>query len=174
MVMVIVKKIIHYLALISYVLIGIYVAVCIPILFKYNPLIVLTGSMEPTFKVGSIIYYKEVDFEELKVGDIITFNTKDNSFVSHRIVSIENGLIETKGDQNNTPDPEKVRFEDVKGKDANLCIPYVGHYVKFINENLTICMIVVVAILVSEFIFSNTELFDKNKKERSDSSGEEK
>lgn len=172
--MVIVKKIVSILAIISYVLIGIYAAVCIPILFKYNPLVVLTGSMEPTFKVGSIIYYKEVDFEELKVGDIITFNTKDNSFVSHRIASIENGLIETKGDQNDIPDPEKISFEVVKGKDANICIPYVGHYIKFVNDNLTISVIIVVVILVSEFIFSNTELFDKHKEERSENSGEEK
>ncbi len=172
--MVIVKKIIHVLAIISYFLIGIYAVVCIPILFKYNPLVVLTGSMEPTFKVGSIIYYKKVDLEELKVGDIITFNTKDNNFVSHRIVSIENGIIETKGDKNNVPDPNKVRFEDVKGKDANICIPYAGHYVKFINENLTLSVIIAVVILVSEFIFSNTELFDKNKKERSESNEEEK
>lgn len=151
------------MSIIAYVLIIIYAVICVPIMFKYNPLIVLTGSMEPTFKTGSIIYYKKVLEDELKEGDVITFNTKSGKLVSHRIISIDNGLYETKGDANSISDVSKVRYENIQGKDANISIPYLGYYVKFVNENLTVVVIFVVIILVSEFLFSNTETFDINR-----------
>lgn len=164
--MAVLKKLVHYLALIIYVLIFIYAMVCVPILFKYRPLVVLSGSMEPTFKTGSIIYYKKVADSELKEGDIITFNTQSNSLVSHRIVSIEDGLIETKGDANSVSDVNKVQFEEIQGRDASISIPFVGYYIKFINDNLIVVLIFVILILVSEFLFSNTEAFDINRKKR--------
>lgn len=161
--MVIIKKIVHWLALITYVLIGIYALVCIPMIFKHYPLVVLSGSMEPTFKTGSIIYYTKVSKEELKENDVITFKIEGDKFVSHRIVSINDDLIETKGDANNSSDPNKIRFEDIEGKDASINIPYVGYYIHFINSNVVIVIILAVIILVSEFLLSNTEAFDINK-----------
>lgn len=168
----IIKRIVHYLSIITYVLISIYVVVCIPLLFKYKPLVVLSGSMEPTFKTGSVIYYREVSLNELKVGDIITFNTKSNSFVSHRIVSIEGNLIETKGDANNSPDVNKVQFDDVLGKDLNISIPYVGYYIWFVNNNLISVVVFVVLILVSEFLFGNMKTLDIDREDRRDNNGE--
>ena len=122
--------------------------------------------MEPKYKVGSIIYYKKVPPQELKKGDVISY-VINNKMVSHRIVSIENGLIETKGDANTASDVNKIRFDNVKGKVANISIPYAGYYIRFVNENLIPVVIVTVIILVSEFLLSNTEAFDINKnKER--------
>lgn len=161
--MVVIKKMVHYLSLILYVLIIVYAIICIPILYGYRPLVVLSGSMEPTFKIGSVIYYKKIAKEELKEGDIITFKNQSNNFISHRVVSIDDELIETKGDANSSSDANKVRFEDIQGKDASVSIPYVGYYVRFVNENLIVAIILVVVILVSEFLFSNTEAFDINK-----------
>ena len=34
---------------------------------------VLSGSMEPTYHTGSVIYVKDVDYTELEEGDFITF-----------------------------------------------------------------------------------------------------
>lgn len=58
--------------------------------------------------------------DELKIGDIIGFESKlFNTSIVHRI--IETGFDEegwfalTKGDANPAPDPDKVRFESVKG-----------------------------------------------------------
>ena len=128
-----IKIFIHSLSLLCYVFVGIYVIVCIPYLFRYKPLVVLSGSMEPTFKTGGIIYYKHALPEEIKVGDIITFRNGD-IFVSHRVNSIVDNLYETKGDANNTPDAIKVKYSDIVGKDADFCIPYIGYYIKYINE----------------------------------------
>lgn len=160
----IIKKIIHLLAIVTYVFIIVYALVCIPIIFGHYPVVVLSGSMEPTYKVGSIIYYEQVESDELKKGDVITFNEKNNKMVSHRIVNIDNGLIETKGDANNVSDVNKIRFENVKGKVGKLCIPFIGYYIKFVNDNLTLIVIAAVIILVSEFLTSNAGTFDINNK----------
>ena len=81
----IIKSIIHFLSYICYILIGLYVLVLIPQIFGYHPLVVLSGSMSPNLKVGSIVYYHKVEENDLKIGDIITYKL-DDKFVSHRIV----------------------------------------------------------------------------------------
>ena len=160
----IVKKIVHFLASISYIFIGIYVIVCIPMLIKWKPVVVLTGSMEPTYSVGSVIYYKQVPKEEIKQGDAITFTLKDNTFVTHRVNIIENDMYETKGDANESPDIDKVSYDNIKGKVQKLSIPYIGHYINFVGHNMYLIPIVVI-ILALEFILSNMEIPDKKRKE---------
>ena len=161
----IIKKIVHILAVISYVLIIAYAIVCIPMIFGNHPVVVLSGSMEPTYKVGSIIYYKKIPEKELNEGDVITFITSNNKMVSHRIVNIDNGLIETKGDANNISDVNKIRYENIIGKVNKFNIPYVGYYIKKVNDHLTLFVIADVIILVSEFLINNIEAFDINSKD---------
>lgn len=159
----IIRKIIRVLSTIVDIAILVYALVCLPAAFKYNPIVVLSGSMEPNYKTGSVIYYKQVSEEELKVGDVITFQV-NGTLISHRIVSIENGLIETKGDANNVPDAMKIQMQNVIGKVANISIPYLGYYIKFINDNLSLSVIATVLILVSEFLSSNVKTFGINRK----------
>lgn len=162
--MVIFKKIIHLLADFCYLFIIVYAILCAPMVFRYKPLVVLSGSMEPTFPVGSIIYSMPVTEDKLEKGDIITFKLSDGTYVSHRINNIENGLYETKGDANDSADPNKIKYSDIVGKDMNICIPYMGYYVQFINTHMFIVVIVVI-ILVLEFLFSNIDAFNiKGKK----------
>lgn len=164
----ILKKMVHFLSIITYILIIVYAIVCIPIIFGYHPVVVLSGSMEPTYKTGSVIYYKKVDYSELKKDDVITYELSNGKLVTHRIVNIDNELIETKGDANEVSDINKVRYENVKGKVAKKSIPYIGYYIRVVNENLTIVVVTAVLILVSEFLLSNIETFDiNNNKKRS-------
>jgi len=105
-----IKKVIHVSAIISYLFILLYLVVCIPLIFGRHPIVVLSGSMEETYKVGSVIYYKKVLKEDLKVGDVITYKDYNNDIVSHRIVSINNDFIKTKGDANDVVDVYKVYY----------------------------------------------------------------
>ena len=152
--MAITKKITHILSIFVYIFITIYALICIPSIFGYKPLVVLTGSMTPTYKEGSIIYYHEVDKSELKKGDVITFKIGNNDLVSHRINDIVDGLYVTKGDANNTVDSIKVNYDYVIGKDLDFSIPYLGYYVKVVNENI-IFPALAIAILLFEFIINN-------------------
>ena len=49
---------------------------------------VLSGSMEPTYHVGSLIYVKSVDYKELKAGDPITYMISQDTVVTHRIIEV--------------------------------------------------------------------------------------
>ena len=131
----IIKEIIHCMALACYVLITTYALICLPSVFGYKPLVVLTGSMEPSYKVGSIIYYKKVAKEEIKPGDAITFRLSSGSYVSHRVVSVNGDSFVTKGDANNTPDAQPVSYSNVVGKDLKFSIPFVGYFVKIVSDN---------------------------------------
>lgn len=159
----IIRFLVKIASYVCYVLIGLYFLVSIPSFIGYTPLIVLSGSMVPTYGVGDVIYYRAIEPEQIMEMDVITFESGDDSYVTHRIVDIIEGEYQTKGDANLSPDSELVKYEDIKGKVIKFHLPILGHYVMFVNKNLHL-VIVVVLILVSEFLMSNMKAFDINKK----------
>ena len=65
-----------------------------------TPFVVLSGSMEPTYPTGALIYVKKVPAEQIQVGDPITFVMNEDLVVAtHRVVDIdgENQRFTTKG-----------------------------------------------------------------------------
>lgn len=101
---------------------------------------VLSGSMEPTYHVGSLIYVKSVDYRELKAGDVITFMLDENTVATHRIVEVvpdeEDSAIlryRTKGDANEVEDGSLVHYKNVIG--TPVCtIPYLGYVASYIQN----------------------------------------
>lgn len=89
---------------------------------------VLSPSMEPTLKTGSVIIVKPVNTSDLKEGDIITYKFGSTT-ATHRIHSIEkNGdavMYRTKGDAKDEPDPTALDPKDVIGKPI-FSIPKLG------------------------------------------------
>lgn len=89
--------------------------------FGYRPVYVMTGSMEPYMMTNSICLTKQVDsLEDIDVGDVITFQVEGQSGktlnITHRIVSIENGIINTKGDNNRVTDDLPLTIANVDAK----------------------------------------------------------
>lgn len=160
--MVILKKIINVFANISYVLIAIYGVLVIPKVFGITPVVVLSGSMEPTYSVGDLLYYKKVD-RELEVGDVITYRL-DDALVTHRIVDIQGSEYITQGDANEARDLNPVLQDSIVGIPV-FSLPMIGYYIYFVNNNLYLVGIVVV-ILLSEFLLSNIKTFDIDKNEK--------
>ena len=72
-----------------------------------------SGSMSPYLKINDIIISKKSN--NYLEGDVITFYAKDGSVVTHRIVTIDNNKIITKGDANNTVD-SSIQKENIIGK----------------------------------------------------------
>ena len=60
-----------------------------------TPYAVLSGSMEPTYHVGSLIYVKDIAPEEVEVGMPLTFIVNEDLLIAtHRVVDIS--VVETK------------------------------------------------------------------------------
>jgi signal peptidase len=100
-----------------------------------TPFAVLSGSMEPTYHVGSIIYVQKTAPENIKVGDPISFVlNEDLQVATHRVVEIDavNQRFYTKGDANNAPDAVPVHFKNLLGKPL-FTIPRLGYVSSFLS-----------------------------------------
>ncbi|SFB13450.1 MULTISPECIES: signal peptidase I SipW [unclassified Bacillus (in: firmicutes)] len=103
-----------------------------PQAFGYQFKTVLSGSMEPGIKTGSIIVVKPVDENtKYEKDDIITFKVDEKNLVTHRIVEVvknANGVMyRTKGDNNKSEDMELVLSQNVVAKYVGINIPYLGY-----------------------------------------------
>lgn len=101
-----------------------------------TPYVVLSGSMEPTYHVGSLIYDKKVDPADLQVGDVITFVLDEELTVAtHRIVEIapDGEHFYTKGDANDARDGTPVYAPNIVGTPV-FTIPYLGYFSDWITH----------------------------------------
>lgn len=97
---------------------------------------VISGSMEPTYSVGDLLYVKSVDPDSVKVGDPITFVLNEELVVAtHRVVAIdgENRQFTTKGDANETEDATPVHFNNLIGVPV-FAIPLLGYVSAYIQS----------------------------------------
>ncbi|HWR27661.1 MAG TPA: signal peptidase I [Candidatus Thermoplasmatota archaeon] len=130
-------------------------------------LIVLSGSMQPTFNAGDVILTVDTPVRSLKVNDIITYWSPDNmkSLVTHRIVTISKdsqGLsFQTKGDANEGVDQYVVPAELVVGRMV-LTIPYVGHVASISHSFLGFLLLV----LAPGIVVISAEVLSIVKKEK--------
>lgn len=107
-----------------------------PQIFGYQLKSVLSGSMEPGIKTGSIIAVKPGgDMTRFKEGDVVTFQEEENKLITHRVTEvIENGkqvLYRTKGDNNNAEDMNPVISDNIVAEYTGVTVPYVGYFIDF-------------------------------------------
>ena len=105
-------------------------------LMGYECYTVISGSMQPEYNVGDLIYVKEVDVNSIKVGDDITFVLNEDLMVAtHRVVRVdaEKQHFYTKGLANELEDSEPVHFNNVIGV-PQFSIPKLGYVSDFIQN----------------------------------------
>ena len=152
------------------VLIAFVAALFLPRVFGLKPLAVLSGSMEPTYHVGSLVYIDEVSPEKVQVGDPITFNIGEDTVVTHRVIEIdeENQSFKTKGDANNTEDGGAVAFSSGIGKPV-FSIPYMGYVAVYANTRTGMILLVTLILVVLILTFFPDWL---NKNDKGEDGGE--
>ena len=101
---------------------------------------VLSGSMEPTYHTGSLIYVKKVDPYTIEEGQPITFMLDEDTIATHRVVGIvpdeEDPTVirfRTKGDANDAEDGSLVHYKNVIGTPI-FSIPYLGYIADYIQH----------------------------------------
>ena len=132
------------LKIISYVLISLVVLLAFALagvrLFGVDIYYVSSGSMEPKYPTGSLLYITNVDPDTLAVDDVITFQKTEAVTATHRIIELvpdeEDPTVirfRTKGDNNKVIDETLVDKDAVVGK-AVFCIPYLGYLAAYIQQ----------------------------------------
>ena len=129
-------------------------------LVGYRIFNIVSGSMEPEYNVGDLIYVKEVDPSSVKVGDVITFVLNEDLVVAtHRVVRIdaEKQHFYTKGDANETEDGSPVHFNNLIGI-PQFSVPWLGYVSDFIQHSpgmyITIAAVTILIVLafVPDFV----------------------
>ena len=137
---------------------------------------VATGSMVPEYNVGDILISKEIDPNELQVGDNIVYQGEKQDFkgkiVTHKIIEKreENGKLffTTKGIANEEADPE-ISEDQIYGK-----IVYKTIILSFISKIINniyafyFLIIIPIAIIICKLIIDNVISYKNTKAEKSE------
>lgn len=156
--------------------------------FGYRVFTVASNSMKPVYVINDVVVVKDVDVDELKVGDDIAYNGSrgglEGKLVSHRIIKIERGeqqtIFYTQGVNNDYPDPA-IKDSQIVGKVSGKLpvITQLNHIIKnqFGFFFLIFCpLVLVISLEIAETIIrikvEKNELIDKS--EENDDTIEEK
>ncbi len=132
---------------------------------------VLSGSMEPDYPTGSLIYVKSIDPNEIEVRDVITFMLDEDTVATHRVVEIipdENSpeilRFKTKGDANDVEDGTPVHMANVIGTPI-FTIPKLGYVANYIQNPPGMYIAISVGAILILLVFLPDIFFDdKGKK----------
>ncbi|MBQ6324351.1 MAG: hypothetical protein IJI22_05925 [Bacilli bacterium] len=153
-------KVIKFILKIIKSILGLFSDICFILLFVYGvtflPFIMgykadTVTSNDTVYKDGTLIYYKHVDLEELRVSDRL-LEKKD---AQNKIYTITD-LV----DDNVFVGDDKIVYDENVYKIASISIPYLGKYVYFMNHNKMVFFFLL-AIIVGDLVLSG--IFNKIK-----------
>lgn len=137
---------------------------------------VLSGSMEPTYHTGSLIYVKKVDPAQLEAGDVITFMVDEETIATHRVVEVvpdekDSSVLrfKTKGDANEVEDGSLVHYKNVLGTPV-FTIPYLGYVADFIQHPPGMYLAIAGGALLVFLVFL-PDLFQKEDQDKQETGG---
>ena len=134
---------------------------------KYKFFTVLSGSMEPVLRIGSVAIVGSKD--DYQVGDVITFRLQSGSksTVTHRIQKIvdENGEVKyvTKGDANEDPDLQPVEKSRVLGE-VVWTVPVVGKILEYMKTQQGFIFLIVIPATI--FAYHEVQSIGKELKDK--------
>ena len=134
-------------------------------LFGLQVFTVVSGSMEPDYPVGSLIYVKEIDPYDVEPKQVITFALPNGTPSTHRVVRIDadNQLFYTKGDTNDNEDGA-VHFNNLIGTPV-FVIPYLGFVAYFIQHPPGTYIAIAAGAILLILVFL-PDLFQKKRSEK--------
>lgn len=133
----------------------------VPMPFGYGGSVVLSGSMEPALSVGDLLIVRAQDSYE--VGDIVVYQSGTTPVV-HRIVSISEDTVVTRGDANNAND-EPFPITAIKGEVISV-IPLVGYVVWALKSPIAVVIMLAAAVLLVEYSFRTGKAEKEAEKEK--------
>jgi signal peptidase len=123
------------------IVLGLLLALAVPLAFGMRPLVVLSGSMEPGLHVGDVTVVQRIAPREARVGDVVTFKAPHGGrLTTHRVRAVHPAsggrfVFTTKGDANNAVERWAMRADGQLSR-AVYRVPSVGHVVLLIATPL--------------------------------------
>ena len=114
-------------------LIGLFVLILV--LFGYRPFVLLSPSMEPLYREGSLcVINTHTNLDEIETGDVLVYRTSTGLLVLHRLVDIADktdGILygQMQGDANNISQAVELSSVNYVGREA-FTIPGLGSAVE--------------------------------------------
>jgi len=134
---------------------------------------VLSGSMEPVYHTGALIYVKKTDPFLLEKGQVITFLLDEDTVATHRIVEVvpdendpETVRFRTKGDANDVEDGGLVHYKNVIGTPV-FSIPYLGYVANYIQKppglyiSISVGAVLMMLVFLPDLFAEDTEVKTK-------------
>lgn len=116
----------------------------LPTIFGWGQATVVSGSMEPTIRVGSMILVQE--YADYAPGDIVVYLGDDGKLIVHRLMSVEGDVAITKGDANVSED-EPIRTSQILGT-VKAVIPVLGQTFLLLGDPWVVSIILAASILL--------------------------
>jgi len=84
---------------------------------KISVTIASEWNMENTINENDTVLWVQVSSENVSVGDIIYYENPEapGEFIAHRVIGVDNGKFQTRGDANPTPDQYEVTSTQLQG-----------------------------------------------------------
>lgn len=156
------KKLIKMFQCLTLLIAGLLIVLLlIPFLLKQKSYVVLSGSMEPIIKTGSIVYINtKVKPNDIKTNDIIGFKIA-KGYATHRVTKVnKNNTFTTKGDANKEEDITPVSYNNYIGK-VIFHIPYLGFLLSFMKSKPGIIVLSIIIVLNIVIIILEKEKLDE-------------
>ena len=136
-------------------------------IFRFQPFVVVTESMEPYLNVNDMVVVTPFDIDEAEVGDVITFKADidyngTEEVVTHYIYSIETTKGETfirtnryfEEDEIVVPDTWLIQEQDVIGS-YGFHLKYVGFIIGFLKSFYGIAIVIINVVIFSLISYIN-------------------
>lgn len=139
-------------------------------IFRYQPFVVVTESMEPVYNVNDMVIVSVFDIDEAEVGDVITFNADidyngTQEVVTHYIYEIDRSgteaLIRTNRyfdeGETVTPDTWIIPEGDVIGT-YSAHIPFIGYLINFVKSIYGMAVILINVVIITAIVKLNKQI----------------
>jgi len=103
----------------------------VPAALGFQRYVITGSSMGGSLGVGAVAFEEVVPVNDLRVGDVITYQPPADSgidhLVTHRIVSIRGDVYRTQGDANPDIDPWTFQLTSTSQSRVTFAVPYAGY-----------------------------------------------
>ena len=125
------------------------------VLFGHYRIVSLRGtSMEPTLRNGDVLWVKLVPVDQVKINDIVGFESPFGESITHRLIKVESMskgsfLLTTKGDSNFLPEETEASVGS-SIEVLRIRIPAIGYILDFLGTlfGVTLSSLLTVALFV--------------------------